>query len=189
MVGGLLPDLVRGPVPPDLDERVMRGVRNHRRVDAFTDTHPAFNRSRARLRPTQGIFAGILVDVFYDHFLSLDWPSLHPEPLAAFIDRSHRELQRHNALMPDAMRPIITRMIDQRWLATYADYDGLRLTLERMSHRFAQRTQRPIDLAPAVEDLQRHRTALHADFREFFPQLIRYIGIDHRPATLTRSIA
>lgn len=182
MVGGLLPDLVRGPAPRGLDAAVAAGVANHRRVDAFTDTHPRFHRSRARLRPTQGIFSGILVDVFYDHFLSMGWDRLHPEPREAFIDRAHSALHRHAALAPPPMRPIVRRLIEQRWLGSYASFDGLRLTLGRMSARFTDRFERDIDLTTAVADLQTHYDALADDFACFFPDLLSHIGIDHRPA-------
>lgn len=181
MVGGLLPDLVRGPAPRGLSPAVAAGVANHRRVDAFTDAHPVFNQSRARLRPTRGICAGILVDVFYDHFLSVRWERWHREPCEAFIDRAHEALQDHAGLMPEPMRPIIERMITQRWLATYASFDGLRLTLGRMSGRLRERTGREIDLAGAVDDLQAHYHGLADDFDRFFPQLLGFIGIDHRP--------
>lgn len=189
MVGGLLPDLVRGKVPAGLDPRVMAGVENHRRVDRLTDAHPVFNRSRSRLRPNHGIFAGILTDVFYDHCLSLAWGQYHPEPLGVFIDRAHRQLADHEALMPQAMRPIIRRMIAQGWLADYASFDGLTRVLGMMSHRFAQRTRRAIDLTPAVGDLQTHHEAICADFAEFFPDLIAAVGVDHRPAASQRSVA
>jgi acyl carrier protein phosphodiesterase len=187
MVGGLLPDLVRGPVPRDLSPAVAAGVANHRRVDAFTDTHPCFHRSRARLRQTQGIFAGILVDVFYDHFLSVGWDRLHPEPRERFIDRAHCALRDHAALTPPPMRPIVRRLIDQRWLTSYASFEGLRLTLARMSTRFAERFERDIDLTRALPDLQTHYDDLAHDFARFFPALVDYIGIDHRPADATRA--
>ncbi len=188
MVGGLLPDLVRGPVPRGLRPAVAAGVANHRRVDRFTDAHPCFLRSRARLRPTQGIFSGILIDVFYDHFLSIAWDRLHPEPRSVFIDRAHHGLREHEALMPPPMRPIVRRMIDQQWLTTYDNFDGLHLTLRRMSARFAERLTRDIDLTRALPDLEAHYDDLADDFDQFFPALLGYMGIDHRP-TAARTAA
>ena len=189
MVGGLLPDLVRGRVPAGLADSVQWGVANHRKVDAFTDTHPMFNRSRSRLRESQGRFAGILTDVFYDHFLSVSWGAYHPEPLEGFIDRAHDWLLKAEGLMPEAMRPVVRRMVEQRWLSCYATDDGLRQTLAWMSFRFRQRTGRVIDLTGAVEALVEHREGLAADFELFFPELIAYVGVDHRTDNISRSMA
>jgi len=189
MVGGLLPDLVRGKAPAGLDRRVRIGIENHRKVDRLTDAHPVFNRSRALFRANHGLFAGILTDVFYDHCLSLAWAEYHREPLSVFIERAHRQLADHEQLMPEPMRPIVRRMIAQRWLADYATFAGLEVTLGMMSRRFTQRTRRPIDLTPAVADLRNHHAALCADFAEFFPDLIRAVGADHRQPQTQRNVA
>lgn len=53
-IGNLLPDLTTGPTDPDLHPDVIAGAANHRRVDAYTDTHPVFARTRARFRDKHG---------------------------------------------------------------------------------------------------------------------------------------
>ena len=174
-IGNILPDLIRGRLPDDLHLEVKRGVQRHRAVDAFTDTHPRFAQTRARFRSNHGIFSGILVDVFYDHALSLTWADWHDQPLEVFISHVHRQLAAAPELMPRRMLAIVDRMTAQNWLATYATDDGLRLTLGRMSQRFAQRFGREVDLTPAVDDLQACRGEVLADFADFFPQLIRHV--------------
>ena len=176
MIGNLLPDLVRGRPDPALPAEVLRGVRRHRRVDAFTDTHPVFARSRARLRDRHGLFSGILVDVFYDHFLAVNWSRWHEQPLVDFIERAHGALTGHPHLMPPSMRPITRRMAEQDWLGSYASFEGLARTLGQMSRRFEARLERPVRLAPAVDDLRRHYEGLTNDFDEFFPQLIGHVS-------------
>lgn len=173
-IGNLLPDLVRGPMDPAWDRDVLQGARNHRRVDAFTDTHPLFARSKQRVFAAHGRFSGIVVDMLYDHFLARDWTRYHPLPLRAFAGGVYRDLASHLHLMPEPMPGIVGVMARQDWLCAYADPAGLALTLERMSRRFSQRFNRAIDLAPAagwVDD-----PALTDDFHTFFPQLIRYVG-------------
>lgn len=182
LIGNILPDLVRVPgrgrVPAGLDPVVLEGVQNHRRVDAFTDTHPLFARSRARLSPRHGRFSGILVDMLYDHFLARDWPRHHPQPLPQFSRHVHDVLDRHRHAMPPAMSEIVDVMARQDWLCSYATTRGLEVALRRMSRRFSQRFGREIRLETVIDDLPALDDALYEDFTAFFPELVRYV----RPA-------
>ncbi|MEX0653089.1 MAG: ACP phosphodiesterase [Phycisphaeraceae bacterium] len=174
-VGNLLPDLVRGRLPDDLHPDVAAGVRTHRGVDAFTDTHPLVARSKERLRPAHGRFAGILVDVFYDHFLARDWHRFHHAPLQQFTGEVHGAFAAHPHLMPESMRDVVVRMREQDWLCIYAQPAGIELTLRRMSRRFSERLRRRVCLEQAMVDLHAHEQALADDFARFFPQLVAWV--------------
>ncbi len=174
MVGNLLPDLVPGPVSPNLHPDVLIGARNHMRVDAFTDTHPVFARSRARLREKHGRYSAILTDMFYDHFLAKRWERYHDRSLDVFIDSAYRGLSEGIDLMPDPMPAITGRMIEQDWLGAYATADGMRRVLQMMSARFSQRLGREVVLERAVDDLATEGSAIEDDFHEFFPELQSY---------------
>ncbi|MEL7089393.1 MAG: ACP phosphodiesterase [Planctomycetota bacterium] len=180
-LGNLLPDLHRGRLPDGLSPAVAAGVDRHRRVDAYTDRHPVFERSRARLRPRHGRYSGVLVDVLYDHALAAQWPDYHPQPLPTFIAESYARMNRYPGLIPPRPRAIIRVMSEQDWLGTYATLDGITLTLRRMSARLRERFNREVDLASAVDDLRAQYDDFLADFNIFFPQMIEYVGVDHRP--------
>ncbi len=174
-VGNLLPDLTTGPIDRDLHPEVLAGIITHRRVDAFTDAHPVFARTRARLTPLAGRFSGILADLFYDHVLARYWHRYHHVPLATFIDQAHQALSARPDLMPTEMRPVIHRMISQNWLRCYDTDAGLTTIVGMMSTRFSQRLQRPVDLVPVVRQLPALRSDIDADFHDFYPQLIHYV--------------
>jgi acyl carrier protein phosphodiesterase len=200
LIGSILPDLARPrdlartgqdtdklcgrrlSVPPDMPAHpeyppaMLRAIAQHRAVDAFTDTHPIVYRSKQRLhhRPRMYRYAGILMDVFYDHFLARDWARYSQVPLPRFVARVHEAFRGHTHLMPQAMRYPVERMIAQDWLGSYATESGVEMVLRRMSLRLSQRFEREVKLEPAVADLARHREALSADFQEFFPQLVAF---------------
>lgn len=180
MIGNLLPDLHRGRLPSDLDPVVLEGVYRHRRVDVFTDTHPVFERSCARLRPRHGRYSGVLVDVLYDHVLSVHWRDYHAEPLPEFIERVYRQMLDHAGLMPPRMRAIMTVMAEQDWLSTYATLEGITLTLSRMSARLRERFDREVDLASAVNELREQYAGFEQDFAAFFPELMAHVGVASR---------
>ena len=187
MLGNLLPDLHRGRLDAaTLGPAVQAGIKCHRRVDAFTDTHPVFERSRARLRDELGHFAGVVVDVIYDHCLSVDWLQYHPQPLAAFISQAYAGLRAESEELSDGLTPrtrfVLGMLCDEDWITPYVTVDGIRRTLVRLSARVFERSGRRVRLEAAADVLERHRTDFFADFSEFFPALIRYVGIDHREA-------
>lgn len=175
LVGALLPDLVRGPPRGELHPRVIRGVTLHRQIDAFTDTHPIFARSRQRLTRHRGLLTGVLVDVFYDHFLSLAWTEHAEGSREGFIARAYAGLTAAGASMPDAMRPAVERMIEQDWLGSYHTPAGVALTLTRMSRHLTQRCGRPFALETGVADLREHHAELAEDFAAFFPMLVKQV--------------
>jgi len=185
-IGNLLPDLTTGPADPDLHPDVLAGAANHRRVDAYTDTHPVFARTRARFREKHGRYSGILTDLFYDHVLARRWDHYHRQPLSDFIDQVHAAFAENVRLMPAPMRPITQRLIDQGWLRCYATPQGMQTVLGMMSARFTQRLRRPVDLTPAVRDLPDIGESLEADFAEFFPQLIAHTQSAPHAARLSR---
>ena len=189
MIGNLLPDMTTGPTPHGLHPEVLAGANLHRRIDAYTDTHPIFAQSRSRFQDRHGRFGGILTDMFYDHILARDWHRYYDPPLPAFIDHAHDQLIRHQDLMPEPMRPIIRRMVDQGWLRCYASAEGMAVILGMMSRRFTERLRRPINLAIAVQDLPAIDAELTEDFHTFFPQLIAFVQSEpdtprtHTPAS------
>ncbi|MEM9420089.1 MAG: ACP phosphodiesterase [Planctomycetota bacterium] len=178
MIGNLLPDLHRGRLPDDLDPVVMEGVKRHRQVDALTDAHPLFERSRDRLRPRHGRYAGVLVDVFYDHILSVQWSDYHFEPRPSFIARAYEQILSEADLMPSDMRAIMLMMAHEDWIGHYATVDGIAHTLGRMSARLRERFNRDVDLASAASDLRDQYNDFAEDFQEFFPDLMLQIGVE-----------
>ncbi len=174
-VGNLLPDLHRGRLPPDLPPAVTAGVIRHRRVDAYTDRHPVFERSRARLRPHHGRYSGILVDVFYDHVLAMHWKDYCDQPLSEFIRGVYHDLTHFDHPLPPRVTLILHLMAEENWLETNRSLEGIALTLHRMSARLRERFGREVDLASATRDLDEQFSAFARDFEVFFPAVRAYV--------------
>lgn len=181
IVGNLLGDFLRGTRPEAFSPAVQAGIRRHFRVDAFTDDHPTPRLSRSRIGPERRRYGGVLVDIFYDHFLARHWSEFHPEPLDRFTARCYRALQEYEAHLPERLRLALPHMVEHDWLGSYRDVEGIARTLTRLSRRV--RRENPLNLAEGAQDLVRRYDAFEADFRAFFPELVREI----RPASEGRS--
>ncbi|MDP0489597.1 MAG: ACP phosphodiesterase [Verrucomicrobiota bacterium JB023] len=167
-IGNLLGDFEKGTAahlalrfPPE----VVKGIIMHRHLDAFTDSHPAFVAARQLLKPERRRFGGILVDIFFDHFLALHWAKFHPGTVPAFIEEIHEVFDRHPNWLGDHLGPLMPRFKGENWLASYATPEGLEKTLERVSYR----SPRLAPLAFAVPDLLASFDEFRRLFMEFYP--------------------
>lgn len=173
LVGNLMGDFVKGrPEGLDYPAAIRRGILLHRRVDSFTDGHPVFLQSRARLSPPFRRFGGIIIDLAYDHFLARDWPLFADEPLTRFAQRAYHALQQHHHRLPPRLQHVAPLMAEQDWLTAYCRLYGV----ERSLAGIARRLSRPTPLADAGAELRRHYEALEADFHAFMPALVSFAG-------------
>src|ERR1044071_1798684 len=100
-IGNLLPDMVSAASLKGLPEDCLRGVDQHHRIDACTDSHPLVRSGFSRFQPPLRRFAGILTDVFFDHFLTVDWFRYTRVPLRDFISEIYGSFDSHDHLIPD----------------------------------------------------------------------------------------
>lgn len=171
-IGNLLPDMVSASALSGLSHEFLRGVKQHRQIDAFTDTHPVVRRSISRVNPDFRRFGGILIDVFYDHFLARDWQSFSPMPLQAFAAEIYDSFDRYRAEIPPEAQVHLEHMRERNWLYAYREIDGVRAALDRLGLRL----RRPVPLGNAISVLRDNYDELDADFSAFFPELISHLG-------------
>lgn len=169
LIGNLAGDFVKGRIGDEVPPGIAAGIRHHRHVDAFTDSHPSVTAFRRVLIPAHGHYARVIADVFFDHFLAIDFTRYSSEPLDVFLHRVYAAIDPHIDELPGRLRFIYPRMRDEGWLSSYRSLEGIRLSLGGISHRLSRRPQ----LAPAVHFLEDgHRSTLERLFHEFFPDVM-----------------
>jgi acyl carrier protein phosphodiesterase len=171
LLGSLLGDFVKGPLDDRYPEPVMRAIRLHRRTDVFTDSHPAVRASKARISAARRRYAGIMVDLFYDHFLAKHWASLHAEPLSGFSRRVYRMLDRRHHELPERLQRIAPSMARLDWLGSYAEVASIYTALNRIG----QRLRRENTLFNSTDELLENYAELEADFHDFLPQVVVFV--------------
>ncbi|HEV7403007.1 MAG TPA: ACP phosphodiesterase [Chthoniobacteraceae bacterium] len=182
-IGNLLPDLARVSMLAHLPAEFHRGMAQHHRIDAFTDSHAIVRRSILRVDAPFRRYAGILVDMFYDHFLARDWSAWSPTPLTDFTTEVYTSFDTHGALLPPEVCERLAQMKAGDWLCSYGDLPALAQTLGRIGRRFRQ----PVPLAESIATLERHYEEFRADFNAFFPELRAHVGAAQPPAALGKS--
>jgi acyl carrier protein phosphodiesterase len=171
LAGSLMGDVVRGPLEGRYPLAIEQGIRLHRRVDSFTDSHPVVRAARTRLQSPYRRYAGILLDVFFDHCLALQWEQFHAEPLEQFVGRAHRVLLREGLRLAHPGFVLrLSYMRSRNLLLSYRGLDGVERALQGLSARLSRENP----LASGLDVLQPQYSTLENDFRLFFPELVRF---------------
>jgi len=172
ILGGLLGDFVRGAPDPAWPPLLRDGVKLHRRVDVYTDAHPAPVAARSLFDPPFRRYAGIILDVWFDHLLARDFERFAGEPLRAFVDRVYGWLRADDPLWPAPFRIFASRIAAHDGLAAYAARDHVEFVLERIGGRLSRAN--PLDRAmPAIEAVE---GMVNREFERLWPDLRDFAG-------------
>jgi len=171
LVGSLMGDFVKGRLTGRYPATIERAIFIHRCIDSFTDSDETVLLSRRRIDPSFRLLRGVLIDVFYDHFLARHWERFSDEPLSAFTRRVYHALDQHGDHFTGSLKTVAVRMAEEDWLSTYQEIDGIGAILRRM----ARRLSRPNALARGVDALERHYDGFEEDFMEYMPRLVSYV--------------
>lgn len=108
LLGSLYGDFVKGRLQGQWPDEIERAIQLHRRIDAFTDSHPLVHAAKRRFPLERRRFAGVLLDVFFDHCLARDWNDYADEPLPQFVERVYGTLRTASPL-PERLARIAPR--------------------------------------------------------------------------------
>ena len=175
MLGNLLGDFVKGHLENQYSPEIIKGIRTHRKVDAYTDQHPKFLECKDLLHPERRRFAGIVVDLSFDHFLAKHWSQYSNIELGEFTNRVYDILLKHEKNLPAKLRQRMPYMIGDDWLGSYKNIDSIGLALNAISRRLGNRFERARIIKSGIDDIKSNYEELEQKFGEFFPDLIAFV--------------
>ena len=170
LLGGLLGDFWRGAPDPQWPAGIRAGVVLHRNIDVYTDSHADVAAARGLFAPPLRRYAGILLDVYFDHVLAAEWPLHAREPLAALSARVERLLHDNRHWLPPQLNRFAEYFRHAGLFATYAERD----MIERVLSGIGQRLKHDNPLARAGPALWQRDAELRMVFARFFPELAAY---------------
>ncbi len=178
LLGSLYGDFVKGRLQGQYSPLIESAIQLHRSIDVFTDKHPLVDQSLSRFTQTRRRYAGIVLDVFFDHCLARDWAQYAQGPLERFTSGFYQVLvaQPH---LPSRLAAIAPHMAAHDWLGSYRDFE----TLDRVFLGISRRLSRPEELAGAMRDLNALYQPLSEDFRAFYPQLQAFAASELQDAS------
>ena len=171
LLGSLMGDFVKGDTAGRFSAPVSDAILLHRKIDSFADAHMITRKSRNRISPLRRRFAGIIVDVCYDHFLSRHWRHFGTTDLKSFVDRVYAVLIKNRSLLPERLRRILLIMISQNLLGSYIHLEKVGDALDRIAGRLSRGGQ----FLRAITEIEANYDALEIDFLAFFPDLTVFV--------------
>ena len=172
MLGNFIGDSVKGNSYEQFSPLIKKGIILHRAIDTFTDNSEIVKESKKIFYPIYGRYAGIIVDVLYDHFLSIHWHTYSNVPREVFITRVHTVLKTYYKSLPYHSRRIIPSVIYNNWMRYYASFYGIEKVLTKM----ASRTTLPHSIKECVLVLKQDYSQLESHFKEFFYHIQQFVN-------------
>ena len=170
LLGNLLGDFVKNKDEFITYDKIYQGICFHRKIDQFTDAHLTFRKSRRRISEKNRRYAGVVIDVVYDHFLAKNWLVYSHIPLEIFVEDFYRILEKYAAILPKRLFDLKPAMIRENRLMLYRDQEGVALALERI----AKRLSAPFMVEEIMREFIDNYQELQGDFSLFFPEAIEF---------------
>ncbi len=169
-IGNFMADGIRGKNYEHFPSDIQKGILLHREIDTFTDAHPLFRQSTKRLHERYHHYAGVIVDIFYDHYLAKNWAAYSEEKLEDFVAHFYQSLHDNYDLLSDRTKGLMPYMIEHNWLVNYQYQEGIARILLQMDRR----TNNESKMQYAVAELTSFYSEFEAEFTSFFPELIKH---------------
>ncbi|MBT5232189.1 MAG: DUF479 domain-containing protein [Methylococcales bacterium] len=170
-LGNFLGDFIKQQHAIEYPEALQYGLFCHQKIDGFTDKHITVMASKRRMSPANRRYAPVHIDIFYDHFLAVNWSTFTGMPLQQFVDNVYALFRQHAALLPEDINTRLDAMIEYNWLMAYEKAEGIEAAISRI----AERAKGRIDVDYVMHDFHTQYAALEQDFLCFFPQLIGFV--------------
>ena len=167
-IGNFMADAVKGNHYEEYPVGIQIGIRLHRFIDSFTDSHPVYRQSKHRLHEKYGHYSGVIMDILYDHFLAKNWSKFSDEKLEDYANDFYQLLQDNYEILTERIKGMMPYMIARNWFVSYASIAGLEMILFQMDYK----TKHRANMQEAIVELQDFYTEFEAEFFLFFEELI-----------------
>lgn len=164
MLGNLSGDFVKGKSMLHLDPLIAKGAQLHRSIDSFTDSHPLTRSCKRIISTNFGLYSGIIIDMFFDHFLAKNWKKHDAIAYENHISIVHNSLVAHHNVLPENFKEVYPYLINQNWLLQYSSRTGLEVILTQMSNRIKKR----VSFENSMQLLSDNELELETMFLEFW---------------------
>jgi acyl carrier protein phosphodiesterase len=166
-IGNFIGDFVKASDMKEFSETINSGIEMHWAIDEFTDQHTTVQKSKDRLRPKYGHYAGVIVDIYYDHYLAKNWKNYHSEDLRVYVDKQYKMLESHLSILPKKVVHMLPFMIQNDWLYNYQYFEGI----ERVMQGMASRSSFNSKMDESVVELRKYHKEFEKEFEAFFTEL------------------
>lgn len=171
IVGNFIGDFVKGNKHQTYPPEIQKGILLHRFIDSYADNSPIIKESKQIFQPVYGKYSGIIIDVMYDHFLSVHWNEYSKIDREQFIQNVYTTILKFYPVLPERAHRLAPSIVYHNWMRYYASFYGIEKVLKRMSIR----TSLPGETKECIALFKKHYSELDEHFQRFFPEMIKAV--------------
>lgn len=171
-IGNFMADGIHGKNFDEFPIDVQKGIRLHREIDSYTDFHPIFRQSKHRLHERYGHYSGVIIDIFYDHFLAKNFSIYSKVPLEQFVQDFYKVLDENFEILTPRFKSILPVLKQENWFLLYATVDGLTHILYMMDRRTKLRSKMQF----SIEELVLFYNDFETEFTLFFAEMQIFVA-------------
>jgi len=166
-IGNFMADSIRGHSYENYPDEIKKGILLHRSIDSFTDAHPIYRQSKHRLHEKYGHYSGVIMDIFYDHFLAKNWSQYSTVKLEDYAENFYLLLKENYDVLTERAKGMMPYMIGRNWLVSYATIEGLEMIMFQMDYR----TKHRVAMDESIVELKQYYTEFENEFTLYFKEL------------------
>lgn len=172
IIGNFIADSVKGSDYKNYPPEIQKGILLHRMIDTYTDTHPVVEESKKRLRSKYRKYSSVIVDIYYDHYLAINWNKYSDMNLNTYTQDIHRIIQKNHDLLPVKSAQFAEYMFRYNILEAYSTLSGIDQVLKGM----AGRAKFESNMEFAIQELKEHYNLFEKEFIDFFKDLQEFVN-------------
>lgn len=180
IIGNFIADSMQGNNFEGLTEGIIHGIRLHRKIDVFTDSHPIFLTSKHRFSKEFDKYSGVLMDIIYDHFLAKNFHLYTTQCLQDYVNGIYYLLETNFNFLPEPAKRFYEYMTNRNILFHYSSIEGIETVLTHLSQRIRNR----FELQKAIPILEKDYQEIEEEFFLFFDDLQAFCKIQPELAGL-----
>lgn len=170
-IGNFMADSIKGKNYNNYKGNLRKGILLHRKIDSFTDSHPLVKKSSHRLFKNYRHYNGVIIDVFYDHFLAKNWQDYSSKDLEDYVQNFYTLLKNNLDRVPKNIRHMYPYMVAENWLYNYRKIEGIEHILFQMNNR----VKGNFNIHHSIDELQNNYDLFESEFKAFFPKIQDYV--------------
>ncbi len=181
MIGNFIADSIQGNKFEGLTENIIKGITLHRKIDVFTDQHLVYLKSKHRFSNDYDKYSGVLMDIFYDHFLAKNFEKYSSLSLENYSQDAYKILGDNTIYFPEHAKRFYQYVTERNIFYHYSTIEGIETVLTHLSHRIKHRYHLNLSI-PLLKD---NYIELENEFFLFFDELISFCKNQSEVITLT----
>lgn len=171
LLGNFLGDFVKGQALNELPSELVTGIRLHRKIDLFTDSHELVINLRRTFPKELRRVAGIVIDITFDYFLLQQWDELTTKSKNQVLDAFYQQLTDFNGLDSVHFSRLSESLLKDRWLIDYHEQQTCLRALQSIEGRLKHKI---IFAHAAYAFFKVNQVSFAETFTAFYPELLKH---------------